>query len=178
MLIVVSYVDVSDAGTGRNKYQIAEVTYEAFGNKKSFKIFSFVNPQVFKTISTAKSGDRFDVTVGKNEKGYDAWNAIEKVTGEAVAGTTSKDAATPSTPKFSGDRESKDEREAKQQYIIRQSSLSNAIAVLTTGAKAPPKQDEVFALAEEFVKFVYNGLTKEQAYDLFAQKSDLEDIPL
>lgn len=172
MLITVSHVDVSDAGTGRNKYQIAEVTFEAFGNKKVFKVFSFVNPQVFKVLASAKSGEQYNVTVGKNDKGYDAWNAIEAA--------TAKDSATPNsaraeTPRFSGDRESKDEREAKQRYIIRQSSLSNAVALLSLGAKTTPKLDEVTALAEELVKFVYEV---EDPIDLFNQPNDLDtNIP-
>lgn len=172
MLINVVHVDVSDAGTGRNKYQIAEVTYEAFGNKKVFKVFSFVNPQVFKVLASAKSGEQYNVTVGKNEKGYDAWNAIEAATAKTET-TSAASAASPA--RFAGDRESKDEREAKQRYIIRQSSLSNAIQVLTTGAKAPPKVDEVFDLAESFVKFVYEVA---DPIDLFNQPNDLDtDIP-
>lgn len=172
MLITVVHVDVSDAGNGRNKYQIAEVTYEAFGNKKVFKVFSFVNPQVFKALASAKSGEQYNVTVGKNEKGYDAWNAIEATTGKTETGTAS---AANSPTKFTGDRESKDEREARQRYIIRQSSLSNAIQVLTTGAKAPPKAEEVFDLAESFVKFVYEAA---DPIDLFNQPNDLDtNIP-
>lgn len=172
MLITVVHVDVSDAGTGRNKYQIAEVTYEAFGNKKVFKVFSFVNPQVFKVLSGAKSGEQYNVTVGKNEKGYDAWNAIEAATAKS---DTATNATRAEAPRFSGDRESKDEREAKQRYIIRQSSLSNAVALLTVGAKTTPKLDEVTALAEELVKFVYEV---QDPVDLFNQPNDLDtDIP-
>ena len=176
MLITVIHVDVSDAGSGRNKYQIAEVTYETNGNKRAFKIFSFVNPQVFKAISSAKPGSSFNVTVGKNDKGYDTWNAIDPA--DNLPASTVSSIAAPTVPKYVGDRESKDEREAKQQYIIRQSSLSNAIAVLTAGAKAPPKTSDVFELAESFVQFVYNGPTKDDAIDLFNRPSDLDDIPL
>jgi hypothetical protein len=176
MLITVIHVDVSDAGTGRNKYQIAEVTYETSGNKRAFKIFSFVNPQVFKVISTAKSGDQFNVTVGKNDKGYDAWNAIDAASAQSANSPTSAP-STASAPKYVGDRESKDEREAKQRFIIRQSSLSNAVAVLTVGAKSAPKTAEVLTLAEEFVKYVYGGATTADAIDLFNQPSDLEDVP-
>jgi hypothetical protein len=168
MLITIAHVDISKAGSGRNTYEIAEVTYEAFGNKKTFKVFSFVNPQVFKALQKATSGEQFNVTVGKNDKGYDAWNAIEPATGKDVPSPFKSE-----TPKFVGDRESKDEREARQRYIIRQSSLSNAIAVLTAGAKTPPKQEEVFALAEEFVKFVFES----HPVDLFDTKNDLEDVP-
>lgn len=175
MLIEVVYVEVNKAGTGRSQYEVAEVTYSTNGNKRSFKVMSFANPQVFKVISQAKSGDKFNVTVGKNDRGYDAWNAIEAASAEAK--NSSSNSGT-TVPKFAGDRESKDEREAKQRYIIRQSSLSNAIQVLTTGAKAAPKYEEVTDLAEKFVKFVYEAVPDTAAFDLFNSPNDLDDIPL
>ena len=123
-------------------------------------------------LETGWSGEQYNVTVGKNEKGYDAWNAIEAATTKS---DTATNATRAETPRFSGDRESKDEREAKQRYIIRQSSLSNAVALLTVGAKTTPKLDEVIALAEELVKFVYEV---QDPVDLFNQPNDLDtDIP-
>lgn len=177
MLIKISHVDVSKAGTGRNQYEIAEVTFSAFGKVKTFKVFSFVNPQVFKVLANATPGEEYNVVVGKNEKGYDAWNAIEAATaeGKAEVGTAK---SKPETTRFAGDRESKDEREARQRYIIRQSSLSNAVAILTVGAKSSPKLDDVKALAEDLVKFVYDIPTEAQATDLFHQPNDIDqDIP-
>lgn len=177
MLIKVSHVDVSKAGNGRNQYEIAEVTFSAFGKVKTFKVFSFLNPQVFKTISSAKAGDEFNVTVGRNDKGYDTWNAIEAATAADKTEAVSTNNQSQPT-RFAGDRESKDEREARQRYIIRQSSLSNAVAILTVGAKSSPKLDDVKALAENLVKFVYDIPTETQATDLFHQPNDIDqDIP-
>lgn len=157
MKIKILNVDINDAGTGTKKYQVAEVLYDTNGNKRTFKIFSFANPAVFKTVKDAKNGDFFEVKVEKNDKGYDSWAAIEASDGSASASTPAA-AVSGKTggASFSGDRESKDEREARQRYIIRQSSLSNAIAVLTAGAKAPPKVEEVTELAEKFVAFVFD----------------------
>lgn len=166
MQIKVLNVDVNDAGTGRNKYQIAEVLYDVNGDKKTFKIFSFVNPSVFKEMSGAKNGDVFTITTGKNDKGYITWES-------ATPGTVAEaPAATTKSATFSGGRdfESKEEREIKQRYIIRQSSLSNAIAVLTTGAKAPPDEKVVFDLADKFVKYVF------EVEDIFADDFP-QDIP-
>lgn len=153
MRIKLVYVDITEAGTGAKKYQIAEVLYDEGGNKKNFKVFSFLNPAVFKIVSNKDSiGKEFDVRVEKNDKGYNTWVAIEDAGSSPPAASTS---APTKGASFSGDRESKDEREARQRYIIRQSSLSNAIAVLTAGAKTPPKFEEVKDLAEKFVGFVF-----------------------
>ena len=45
----------------------------------------------------------------------------------------------------------------KEACYLCQSSLSNAIAMLTPGAKAPLKTDEVLAVAQELVDFVYGN---------------------
>lgn len=167
MQIKVLNVDVNDAGSGRNKYQIAEVLYDDGGDKKTFKIFSFVNPTVFKTMSGAKNGDVFTITTGKNDKGYTTWeSATSGASAEAPA------AATKSTGNTFGGRdfESKEEREIKQRYIIRQSSLSNAIAVLTTGAKSPPDEKAILDLSDKFVNYVF------ETADIFSEDFP-QDIP-
>lgn len=167
MQIKILNVDVNDAGSGRNKYQIAEVLYDTNGEKKTFKIFSFVNPAVFKEMSGAKNGDIFTITTGKNDKGYITWES-------ATAGASSEAPATSTkSASFGGggrDFESKEEREAKQRYIIRQSSLSNAIAVLTTGAKSPPDEKAIMDLSDKFVNYVF------EVADIFAADTP-DDIP-
>lgn len=166
MQIKVLNVDVNDAGSGRNKYQIAEVLYDDGGDKKTFKIFSFVNPTVFKTMSGAKNGDVFTITTGKNDKGYTTWESATSGASADAPAATAKSSNT-----FGGrDFESKEERETKQRYIIRQSSLSNAIAVLTTGAKTPPDEKAIFDLSDKFVNYVF------ETADIFAEDFP-QDIP-
>jgi len=63
------------------------------------------------------------------------------------------------------DYESGDERKAKQRYIIKQSSLSAAVSVLTTGAKAPPKTEDVLSLADIFVDYVFDQKPKKPLGD-------------
>lgn len=51
--------------------------------------------------------------------------------------------------------ETPEERAKKQVYIVRQSSLSNALTALAIGAKTPPKPDEVIELARKYEDYVF-----------------------
>ncbi|HET8688881.1 MAG TPA: hypothetical protein VFM18_19905, partial [Methanosarcina sp.] len=69
-------------------------------------------------------------------------------------------------------------RDRRQVLIVRQSSLTNAIAVLTAGSKTPPDPEAVKKLAQEFVDFVFQADTSFSNVDLFTQDNDIDkDIP-
>lgn len=154
MLIKILNVDIETVTKGRSSYNIAEVLYDFNGDKKTFKLFSFVNPNVYKVVAGAKNGDQLNITTGKNDKGYTTWENAEASTGVEKGEVP---AAAKSNTYGGGTRdfETKDEREARQRYIIRQSSLSNAINVLTTGAKTPPDVKAILSLSDEFVNYVF-----------------------
>lgn len=162
------------SSNGKGTYGQLTVTYRSNGKVAEKKLMSFTNPTVFKYFETAKKGDSVDVTSVKNEKtGYWDWTGINQ--GGAAPATSN----TPNTAPSGGTRvtgsnyETKEERAVRQRYIIRQSSLSNAIQVLTVGAKAPPSEKAVFDLAEEFVSFVFKA---PSALDLLVEEFD-SDIP-
>jgi len=172
------------AGTnGKKGYEQAEVVYKQEYNGKqdvkTKKIMSFANPAVFAVLKTAKSGETYEVTQVK-ENEFWQWTAIVKSDGssqptaQAAQGTTAVPKPT-SNGGFNRDFETATERAEKQRLIVRQSSLSNAVALLTTGAKTPPNVNDVKKLADELVAYVYN------APDLFDQPNDLpaddSDIP-
>ena len=46
--------------------------------------------------------------------------------------------------------ETPEERAKKQVYIVKQSSISNALVVLSVGAKAPPSAQSILDLAQIF----------------------------
>ena len=58
--------------------------------------------------------------------------------------------------------ETPEERAVRQRLIVRQSSLSNAIDLLTVGAKTAPTVDQVKEVAESFVDFVFEKKTGTQ----------------
>ena len=123
---------------------------------------SFSNPTVFNHIKDLTKGATLNVTTTKDAAGYWQWTGIG-------------DDNTPSTQETkpaSGGRvtgsnyETKEERAARQVFIIRQSSLSTAVELLGTGSKV----DDVIATAKEFEAYVFS---KEDAADQISE----DDIP-
>ncbi len=148
--------------TQKGSYQQLEVVYKNLtfqGKVESKKIMSFGNGQTaFKILSNAQSGQVYDVEVVKNAQGYNDWTSVvlDGSTGAATAGTSvggmiSKAPTTATKTTY----ETPEERAQRQILIVRQSSVSSAVAVLTTGAKSPPKSSDVIALAKEFEAYVF-----------------------
>ena len=162
------------AKNGRS-YQSMEVTYKGDnGQTASKKLMSFSNPTVFNAAKDWTKGDVVNVTTQKDDQGYWQWTGIG---GNAVAQSNTPSSTNNTTPtRVAGSNyETKEERQARQVYIVRQSSIANAISALTVGAKSSPSADSILSLAKDFEAYVFN--TKEAdkaAVDL----SDLEsDIP-
>lgn len=154
--ISVAFEQVPGQGNKRG-YGKATVTYKAGGGVKTQTIMSFSNPGVYSQLEGFKQGDFLEVEVTKNASGYNQWSSVTKsdnLPGEAPA--SAAPARTSSTTYAARDFENKEERAQRQALIVRQSSLSNAISVLTTGAKTPPSLDDITALADKFVGYVYN----------------------
>jgi hypothetical protein len=162
----ISIVDVGSPNTHAAKngrsYQSIEVMYKNdSGQAASKKLVSFRNPTVFNHIKGLTKGDTVNVTTVKNSEGYWDWTGIE---GEGTVAETKSETKT--TNRVTGSNyETKEERAARQVYIIRQSSLSTAVDLLGQGAKV----DDVIATAKQFEAYVFAA--KEQAPDF----SDMED---
>ena len=154
---------------GRNSYEKGVVTYTFNGANKTQTLMSFANPAVFKEVKNTPSGTTLIVETTKNDKGYDQWSSVtrEGAASQAPAAAGSTGAAT----RVSGSNyETPEERKQRQLFIIRQSSISNAIELLSVGAKVPPKTSDVLDTAQEFVDFVY-GLDK------ILEAEEAKDVP-
>lgn len=125
------------------------------GNKPSYDV-----------LVNAQPGEVYDIEVIKNAKGYNDWVSAKKSDGTAT--TPASSAQPPRAGSASGSTysaspkstyETPEERAVKQIYIVRQSNISAAISALSVGAKAPPKVDEILAVAKEFENHVF-GSTK------------------
>lgn len=152
-LVTIQDVTVSEVKNGRNAYQIANVVYTAAnGENKEKKVMSFANPAVFSVVSKASSGSQFNVGYKEGDQYYN-WVSIEAV-GDSVAPK-----ATPMSPgakQVVSTYETADERKIKQLYIIRQSSISNALEFYKLNSpKGGISRDDVLNTAQEFVDFVY-----------------------
>jgi hypothetical protein len=171
--MLINIVDVGSPNTHAAKngrsYQSIEVTYKnEQGQVANKKLMSFSNPSVFNYIKELTKGAQVNVTTTKDANGYWQWTGIG---GDGSV-------ATPESKPATGGRvtgsnyETKEERAARQVYIIRQSSLSTAVDLLGQGSKVA----DVIATAKEFEAYVFakeSNPTKEVNFD------DLEDdIPV
>jgi len=149
-------------------YQTAEVAYKNLdqGKVESKNITQYSD--VFKKVVDAQTGSVYDVATAKDDSGYWQWTSFVLGTpGEAPTGATTSKA----TPAPKSTYETPEERAKKQVYIIKQSSLSSAIALLSVGAKTPPTVEQVKLVAQQFVDFVFS----EKDEDLFALPNDTDN---
>jgi hypothetical protein len=141
--------------TQKGSYDSLEITYKnlTFQNKvESKKIVSFNHKEVFAVLSKASGGDTFTIQRSKNDKNYWDWVAVggdAPQQGQAPAATGGK---TMQSPKST--YETPEERAKKQVYIVRQSSINAAIALLKTDKKVPSLQ-EIMESAKVFESYVF-----------------------
>lgn len=159
-VVSVSREDVPNKN-GKGTYGKLTVAYRDEKGKLSEKtILSFTNPAVFKAFERAEAGAEINV---KSEKVGDYWNWTAILAdGEVSQSSAPTSNTTASATRVTGSNyETKEERALKQRYIVKQSSLSAAVSILTVGAKTPPEVDAVIALADKFVEYVFNDDTKQ-----------------
>ena len=169
MIVTIQQVDIEKVKTGKTPYEKAVVKYSYQGNSRSQTMMSFSNPGVFKTIKEMQPGENYDVTVTKNDAGYNTWAAVKPAGAEApaVAGKP----ASVTVPK--SNYETPEERKLRQLYIIRQSSISSALEYLSqTRKEGDFGVTDVTDIAQHFVDFVYSP---NETSDLFEQDNDLPE---
>lgn len=165
--IVIQEVKIEEVRNGRNKYDKAEVIYSFNGQNRTQKLMSFSNPAIFAQVRKMVSGETYDVEVVKNEAGFNSWAKIVAVSGEPAPGVAaSGDKPTTGRTNVST-YETAEERKIKQMYIIKQSSITNAIA--RAGQNPDPLSIDILGLAQQFVDFIYGN----QEADLFQEDNDI-----
>lgn len=191
MQIQILSVQIVGAFTKANKpYEKLDLAYKNLtyqGKVEGKNLMPFgANAAAFKALRDAPAGSVFDITVQKNDQGYNDWLAATPVSGEAVgapaptnapssvySGNTSKTA-----PARTSTYETPEERAAKQVYIVRQSSLSTAVAALSVGSKSALKADDVIAFANQLADYVL-GNDKAPASSSDTGFDDMsDDVPL
>lgn len=142
----------STESENKGKYDQLTIGYTDLNSGKDFtyKLMSFVNKEAYTLLKDAKSGDEFLVDTNKNDKGYWTWGNV------SVLGSQVVTAKTPNkTPKST--YETPEERAQKQIYIVRQSSLTSAIAMLAAAndKKTAINPDTVIYVAKQFEQYVF-----------------------
>ena len=160
-ITVVQVAPKSATSKAGKPYRLVEVAYKnnTFGKLEEVKINQY--NALFQKAAELKVGTSYDVTKEKDASGYFQWTTIFE-TSPAIGSTVVspalnvqvKHGAVASTPVRST-YETPEERAKKQVYIVKQSSISAAIALLTTGAKSPPSTELIISEAQKFVDFVF-----------------------
>jgi hypothetical protein len=167
--INIELIDVTVEDKG--KYKVALVAYRDQGKAKDKKVMSFgAQEGAFKALQKLEGkakGINLTVTMEKNKDGY--WDWIQLAEGGGGADTSSASGGNAVPAK--GNWETPEERATKQVYIVKQSSLSNAIAVLNQ-IKKSYEVAEVITLAKEFESFVFGSNEKPSFVDELT-----DDIP-
>lgn len=169
--------------TQKGSYQALEVTYkEVVGGKTATrKIMSFVkeSKSAFDNLADAKFGDVYNVKMVKDAQDkYWVWTDAQKGTANAQGGAVQNDTGTKTTTTVGkGNWETAEERAARQVYIIRQSSLSTAAAVLGVGTKSTPEANAVIEMAKQFEDYVFGkaGVTDKETKDLILNTDEFND---
>jgi len=151
MKINILSVTVETIPTAKGSYEKASVAYKDDKGKVTGKnIVSFVNKPVWELISKAQPGEMYEV---KNEKIGDNWNWTEAVkTTAEESPKLPQGQGTYTSPKST--YETPEERAKKQIYIVRQSSISNAIAY-ATGVQGVKTVEALLTIAKKFEQYVF-----------------------
>lgn len=159
MIITFTGQETSFTKTAKGGYSTMNVSYvDERGANKSWKLISFSNPKVFDTIKNAKAGDVFEITTRKNDKDFTEWASATPAPAAPPA------AGAPAKAPVVSQYETRDERNARQRLIVRQSCLAQAVEYNKTVSP-----EEVLELADKFVAWVF------EAPGLYETE---EDVPL
>ncbi len=176
--IKVISVDITTKPTAKGSYQQATLAYRdlAQNQLKEKKILSFTaeGKLLFSTAAQAQKDQTYTVDMEKGEQFWE-WKKMEQAVPDTVVATQGGSAGKQQANSFaSGARtyETAEERAERQVLIVRQSSLSAAVATLAVGAKGL-KPEDVLSLAERYSEFVFQ---KEAKNTMFTTDS-FDDIP-
>ncbi len=169
MQVTIKNVDIEWGGKAPKKWGKAVVEYTYNGEPRKQNVMSFSNPDVFKKVQEMV-GQVVEVEVIKNDKGFNEWKSI--TAGTAASNTAQPTGGATATRVSGSNFETKEERAARQVLIVKQSSLTAAIATLSPGAKTSLDPNEVKKLAQDYADWVFEQKPDESGFDTMEQ-----DIP-
>lgn len=184
MNIEVLNVSLNERVTRNGKgYTELEVAFKnkSFQDKvEAKKLNNMFGKDVFKVLSTAKSGEQFTVSRVKNNEGFWDWTGIGP-----MGSNSSSDAsratqtaapyisASKGTPSPNDPRETREERAERQVLIVRQSSIASAVSASTL-LKLKSGED-IISLAKQFEAYVF-GKDNSSVLEDNSMPSGFEDM--
>lgn len=153
--IEVKSVDIVKATTKTGKpYEFIDLMYKnkSFQDKvEGKKVMPFGNKEVFETLKNSEKGDIFYLGRTKNADGFWDWDKISQIPNESKE-VGHQETSAKSAPAASKSQpwETPEDRAKKQLYIIRQSSLTNAVNTLVGNVNP----EDVKFTAQNYIDFV------------------------
>lgn len=157
---------------GKSQWEQMDVSYKNLetGKISGKTLISFKYPEVWKFFKEVDSGTEVNVHIEKIGEFWHWTGTGDEVAQDKQADWPSKSVASPSaapTSKYvNRDYETAEERAWRQILIVRQSSVSNAIASLRTEKAAPPSLDAILAAAAEIENWVNRNKAVQALVDL------------
>ena len=148
------------------KYRSCTVTYKGpDGKPESKRLMSFVYKDVFKLMSEAQQGDCFDVKIEKvknDNDGKEYWQWTEATAaGKNLAGVSEGGARGGVGASVRSSYETPEERAQRQIYIVRQSSISNALEYIQAQGTKKFTEDDVIKTSKVFEAYVFGTKTDD-----------------
>jgi hypothetical protein len=112
----------------------------------------YTDKEVWGTLAGAKPGDFFTIHREKNASGFWDWKGVSKSDGSSSEAATAPSVAAKATTQARSNYETPEERAARQVMIVRQSSISSAVAFLAPQGVTDP--DAVITVAKKFEEYV------------------------
>lgn len=153
---IITVTSEENVAKNGNPYESLVVTFKNlnFGKVEQKKIMPFGESRGVKdALEGAAPGSKWTITRVKNGQYWNWTEASAGVEEQAKGASTMSNNAT--KPGYTRDFETKDERAQRQVLIVRQSSLSSAVATLSAGAKGGIDPEAVLSLAERYTQFVF-----------------------
>lgn len=147
-------VDTTFTKTPKGGYNVRNVSYNDDGKTKGMRVLDFVQKDVYTALEGVKGGDYISIELEKNDKDFWQFKSVTKADTPPKAGTASGGSGTGSgTSTSRGNWETSEERAARQVMIVRQSSLSTAVA-LAAASKEKATCDSIIENAKVFEAYV------------------------
>lgn len=150
-----------------SQYDIEFLDLES-GRPRKKHMVDFNGPKAYEALKEAKVGQCFEITEqpGKDPQ-YTDWVDATPITVETPVEASkgsggASDRSQTTTTSFKSSYETPEERARKQVYIVRQSSLTNAIATLALNQQRTAGKEEVVDIAKFYEAYVFGVQNTEQ----------------
>jgi hypothetical protein len=130
-------------------YKLHEIAYKNLDNGKVEEAKINQYSDLFSKVAEMQAGMNFTVT---KEKVNDFWTWVKV----DIMSDKPTAAAPTSAAGYKSTYETPEERARRQVLIVRQSSLANAVAMLSPGAKGSIKKEDVLVLAQQLSEWVFS----------------------